>query len=136
MSWKVFTPEELAILKANPYTKSLTEKNISFTLEFKQKFLEQLNQNLSPSTIAKNLGYDPELLGTSRIFGIAYHIREEAKSPMGLHEGRKVLAPSDISSEKFASLPQSRAMEKMQVELNYLKQEVEFIKKILKQGKS
>ena len=35
---KKFTPEEVEVLRANPYTEKVSEEQISFTLAFKEAF--------------------------------------------------------------------------------------------------
>ena len=51
MKWKSFTPEEIVLLRNNPYTLKVTERTIRFTLPFKQYMLEGLQHGKSPATI-------------------------------------------------------------------------------------
>ena len=51
MKWKGFTPEEIVLLRNNPYTLKVTERTIRFTLPFKQYMLEGLQHGKSPATI-------------------------------------------------------------------------------------
>ena len=77
MKWKVFSPEEVVSLRNNPYTLKATEKTITFTLKFKEVMLDGLQRGKSPESIMRELGYDPAVIGDSRVKGIAYHITKE-----------------------------------------------------------
>ncbi len=127
-SWKTFTPEELKLLRVNPYVKSATSKMVRFNVSFKEEFWRLYNEeHKSPQKIMEELGFDVEVLGTKRIDGILIHIREQARSGEGFWDVRKVFDNQSLQNEK--QLPPSKAILKMQHELAYLKQEMEFIKK-------
>ena len=81
MSWKTFTPEELVKIRQNPYVKSATAHMIRFTSLFKEEFWEQIERGMKPTDIIRSMGFDPEVLGESRISGIKiYPIEWTAKS--------------------------------------------------------
>lgn len=61
MTRKVFTDEEIEMLRQNPHTRSVTPKTIKFTQEFKDLFWQEY-QN-----------------GVTRIKGISRMIREKMK---------------------------------------------------------
>lgn len=106
MNWKRFTPEEIVSLRNNQYTLKVTERTITFTLQFKKEMLAGLQKGKSAKIIMKELGYDPDVLGESRISGLAYHLIKEAESPEGLHEGRhkpKVVKP--VTEDELAAYP-------------------------------
>lgn len=135
MKWKVFSPEEVVSLRNNPYTLKATEKTITFTLRFKEVMLDGLQQGKSPEIIMRELGYDPAVIGDSRVKGIAYHITKEAESPEGLHEGRRTPRMARaVTEEEVASSAPSRSLRRLQAEVSYLRQEVEFLKKIMQAG--
>jgi len=127
MAIKTFTATEMEELRSNPYTFKVTERNIQFTADFKEKFWELRQQGISFRNIIIQLGYDSEILGDGRIQGIALHIKEQALSGEGFYSGRKQKA---LTSD-YDDLSPSRALIKMQSEISYLKQELEFIKKII-----
>lgn len=132
MKWKSFTPEEILTLRKNPYTLRVSEKTIAFTRVFKEQFWSGLQEGKSKFEILKEMGYDPEILGLSRVEGITYHIRKEAEEPEGFHEGRRTRAPYSLSTDSFAELQQAQALRHLQAEVLYLRQEIEFIKKSCK----
>lgn len=128
MSKKSFTTEEKEILLQNPYTYKVTDHTLSFTKEFKKIFIEKYREGVIPRKILTDHGYDPEMLGDRRIWGIAQHLREQYEDSGGIfnegHVGyRKHKKPSAQLSEK-------EELKQLRQEVDYLKQEIEFLKKI------
>ena len=82
-----FTPEEIAILRANPYTLRASASGMSITMEAKVRVLELYESGMSSRQIVEALGYDCEILGAQRMKNIVRNTRKEASSPRGLHEG-------------------------------------------------
>ena len=75
----------------------------------------------------EDLGYDPKMFGQKQIDSIVQRIKKEAASPQGFTEGQ--------NRERRASKPieeNGMSVERMCHELKYLRQEVEFLKKIVK----
>lgn len=133
MSQKKFTQEEVQILKANKYTYTVTERTIKFTMEFKKIMYDKIQQGIFPSKILEECGYDIKILGPNRPSAIARHIIEEYKVDGTFHSGRK---KSSLEAEILnGSIAPSKALIKMQNEIMYLQQEVEFLKKILRDAK-
>ena len=81
------------------------------------------------------MGYDLEILGDARIVSIYQHVKRDAYSEHGFHEGT---ARKDHKSKKqdFSHLPSEQALVRMQHELLYMRQELDFIKKIIKTDNS
>ena len=128
---KLFTPDEINMLKANPYTLRVSETTIKFTLAFKEAFMEGYKKGIGPVHLFRELGYDPDVIGKSRIDGHSKSIRKEDQSELGLHQGiirysNRIL--QDSYSNKL-SVPQT--IKRMQREIIYLRQELEFVKKII-----
>ena len=131
MAKRPFTEKEIKKLKANPYTSRVTPNRIQFTAEFKEAFWAKYCSGKNATLALFELGYDPDILGTVRIEGILLHIRREARSEIGFHTGyacsRK---PSSPYQEGSHSPDQS--IVRLQNEVLYLRQELEFLKKIIK----
>ncbi len=72
-----------------------------------------------------------DILGICRIKNFAKRIPKEASSQVGLHEGYHIhrKRPEDTD---YGKMPPEEAMAGMQREILYLRQELEFIKKIIK----
>ena len=131
-----FTVEEQARLKENPYTYRVFKNSVRFTIEFKETFVRQYEAGIPPIKIVEGFGYDVDLLGKRCISSLYRNFKKQQASPQGLHEGslrRKKLQPG---STDYESVSPGRAMKLMQHELLYLRQEVEFLKKIINVGKS
>lgn len=131
MNWKAFTPEELAELQQNPYVKAVTAKTIRFTVDFKQKFWNQYQLGQSPDSILQSMGFHPNVLGPSRINGIVQHLKDAARSGEGFRDTRR----SNLDDAHIEGMPPSKALIRMQHELCYLKQEMDFLKKIIAEGR-
>ena len=128
MSKKVFNAEEMASLAANPYTSRVTAKQIAFTKEFRERFWGEYCEGKTPSEIVKGCGYSVETLGERRIGGIREHIRQEFANSEGFQGGgekgaKKQREPDGESSED--------AIRQMRLELQYMRKELDFLKKII-----
>ncbi|MDD5933152.1 MAG: transposase [bacterium] len=133
MGIKKFNENEIEILRNNKYTYRVSENSIKFTVEFKELMFKRLNDGFSASTILEDCGYDLSILGKERPKGIACHIREEYKVNGSFHAGRKMSSLQDDLEN--GNVSPSKALIKMQAEIIYLRQQVEFLKKILKEEK-
>lgn len=134
MSGKTFTPEEIQILSKNPNTYDVSMYRLSFTKEAKEKILELYESGLSASKIVKSLGYDPEMLGMQRVKNIAYRVRLEAESDYGIHEGYVNRRKNRITASQITWMEENgESYAKLKNEIIYLREEVEFLKKISQQ---
>ncbi len=126
MSLKLFTEEEVAILKQSKYVKSVTQKQVMFTVEFKQLFWEAYQTGKMTHSIFADLGIDPTILGDRRIYGFTNSIVETVKKGESFRDRRETLKKADE-----AGMDQRNPFLYMQHRINYLEQEVEYIKKII-----
>lgn len=122
-----FTPEQIEQLKSNPYTYKVSNSTISFTAEFKKAFYQKRQAGLSLNETILALGYDPTVLGQRRIDGISHMIHKALREGKGYTEGTK--PRSSILDEKYPEFTQENFL-KMHHELQYMHQELEFVKKI------
>jgi hypothetical protein len=131
MSRSQFTDEQMKLLRQNPNTHSVTRTRLSFTKNFKEIFHSEYQAGEFPRQILIDHGYDPELLGDHRIGGIASRIQEQYKKHGEFHEGNashRLVKPNTSASNKPTS--EIDELKQLKHEVNYLKQEVEFLKKI------
>ncbi len=127
---KEYTKKELKELNDNPYTLKATKNKISHTAEFKRVFWTKYQTGMSPRKILEELGYNPNMFEQKRIDSLVQHIKKQALSGNGFTEGsNRTKRMRIISNEEFT--PES--FTQMQHEVLYLKQEVEFLKKITKE---
>jgi hypothetical protein len=125
MGKNYFTKEQQQKLLENPYIEKVSEKAITYTQEFKERFAEEYRSGKMPSQILIDMGIDPLILGKRRKDGLVVTMKKCERRPEGFEDLRKVNCgrPSvkDLSSdEKIKQLEQKVA---------YLKQENEFLKK-------
>ena len=128
---KEYTPKQIKKLEANPYTLKVTKNKLYFTIKFKEDFWINYQAGNAPRKILSDLGYDLEYFGQKQIDSIVQRIKKEALSGNGIREGenRERRIPVKATNREELSSPQS--IERMQNELLYLRQEVEFLKKII-----
>lgn len=128
---RTFTEEQIKKLKKNPYTFKLTKNKLYFTAKFKEDFWISYQAGNAPRKVMHDLGYDLSMFTQKQIDNYVQRIKREALSGEGFHEGenRQRRIPQKATDEKELSSPQS--IDRMQNELLYLRQEVEFLKKII-----
>lgn len=79
MSRHLFTQEELAALCANPNTESASFSSVRFTDAFKAHVLTELRRGVTIREILTQAGYDPDVLGSSRMKSLCARIRADAR---------------------------------------------------------
>lgn len=128
---KEYTPKQVKELKSNPYTLKVTKNKLYFTIKFKEDFWISYQAGNAPRKILTDFGYNLEYFGQKQIDSIVQRVKKEALSGNGFTEGenRQRRVPMNVTLEEELSSPQS--IERMQNELLYLRQEVEFLKKII-----
>lgn len=124
---KKYTESEKKILKKNKYTLKITENALSHTAEFKKTFWVKYQAGMAPRKILKELNYDPNMFGQKRIDSLVQRIKKEALSGSGFTEG---VNRNYRKKMKFEEELNSNSFNQMQHEILYLRQEVEFLKKI------
>lgn len=129
---KLFTPEEITQLEANHYTAKVSETQIKFTDDFRDDFWRLYLTEMPVKEIFSTLGYDPDILGTKRTDGFVYNLKKkfltnEQRSNSLARSSFTKRPPSDIN---YADMKSTDAIRTMQTELQYLRQEVDFLKKL------
>lgn len=134
---KEYTTKEIKQLKANPYTLKVTKNKLYFTAKFKEDFWIRYQSGDAPKKIMSDLGYGMDCITQKQIDNYAQRIKREALSGNGFKEGTNRVKrmpakePGDISD-----LASPQSIERMQNEILYLRQELEFLKKIIKADNS
>lgn len=122
----VFTNEDMEVLRENRYTYKVTPYMLQFTREFKALFWKEYQQGSLPRQILEKYGYPADMLGKERIWGITQVIKKQHASQDGLREGRR---PRARSKPKEGGTTEEQ-VKQLQGEVQYLRQEIEFLKKI------
>ena len=127
MERKLFTDEEIIELKNNPFTFSVSKYYIYFTIEAKLTFYNEYIEGISIETILINHGYSPEVLGSNRIDGIRKMLKKQSTRESGFTEGR--VKKYTINNSTKLTLEQK--VEKLENELLFMKDQMEFLKKVI-----
>ena len=134
---KRFTAAEIKELEKNPNTLKVTDAHLSLTKAAKAEVLALIREGLSAYQIVKKLGYDPKVLGKSRCDGIRYCVLKEDEAGHEQRQGYPDRRSKRMSIEEIEGLPLDReSVSRMRNELIYLRQEVDFLKKISQVVKS
>ena len=131
MSRKLFTEEQLNILRQNPYVYSVTASQMALTKEFKEAFMAAYNAGEMPRKILEDHGFDIGILGNRRVWSISCHIRAEYSKYGEFHEGyspRNRERHTENSAE--GPLSDKEELKQLRRDVEYLRQEVDFLKKI------
>lgn len=128
---KEYTPKQIKKLEANPYTLKVTKNKLYFTIKFKEDFWINYQAGNAPRKILSDLGYDLEYFGQKQIDSIVQRIKKEALSGNGFREGENRERRIPVKATNREELSSLQSIERMQNELLYLRQEVEFLKKII-----
>jgi transposase len=127
MTKKLFTERDIQILSNNPYIKSVSQKGITYTDEFKRIFIEENEKGKLPRNIVEECGFDIDMIGMKRIMssGSRWRAAYRKNGVFGLRDTRqnagRTLERELTLEEKYARL---------EAERNLLKAENELLKKI------
>ena len=133
---KKFTPAEMEELRANPYTEKVTERQISFTLAFKEAFWCLSVEGCTGNMALRKLGYDPEILGFERVHNITKRIRSAARTPEGIRGAKKSrmrISREQFSQAELEKMSRRESERRLQNEIVYLQQQMAFLKKLMRQ---
>lgn len=125
-----FTAEEQIELLKNPYTRTVSASMIKFTDEFNDLFIKRHSQGVGPSMIFRDCGYDLNILGSKRIVNYFNRLQNTYRYQQQIHQTH-LSKERDHLAKDYKSMPPTIAIEAMQHEITYLRQEVEFLKKII-----
>ena len=129
-----YTAKEMKLLKANPYTFKVTKNKLYFTAEFKEAFWTAYQAGLAPRKILEDFGYDLGMFGQKQIDSMVQSIKRQAEGGGGFRQGenRTRRKKDALSISEGASAESKESLECILNEVKYLRQEVEFLKKIVR----
>lgn len=129
---KEYTTKEMKLLKANPYTFKVTKNKLYFTIEFKEAFWAAYQAGMAPRKILRDLGYDINIFGQKQIDSMVQSIKRQAQSRSGFSQGenRTRRKKEKLSIPEEPSIESKGVLTSILNEVKYLRQEVEFLKKI------
>lgn len=124
MSKKLFTTYEQKLLKKNPYVKSVSEKGITYTDEFKALAIKEYETGKGPKRIFEDAGFDIEAVGMERVHSSLkrWKIAYQTNGASGLEDSRKYHSGRPLErelslEEKYARLEAQNALLKAENEL-------------------
>jgi transposase-like protein len=125
-----FTEAQIEELRSNRYVRSVGERFVFFTDEFKRLYWQMHEEeHLMPVEILRKLGVNYHTLGVSRVRGLTQGIKRQLGQATEL---------TDAASARGLTKPRERSpeqeTERLRAENEYLRQENEFLKKILAAG--
>lgn len=127
MSNKLFTSEEVAAFQASPYVESVSARSVVFTPEFKRLVYQELLAGHKIDAVLEAHGIDTAALGKSRMRGMQEKLFKAAEREEGFSNLRK--QPEQKSSVGKEETTENR-IRRLEAELAYTKQEVDFLKKV------
>lgn len=128
MSKKVFTELVVKQLEKNIYVKNISAKSITYTDEFKSHVIAESSKGKTPKEIFIEAGFDFELLGYSRISSSVSRWKKayREKGVMGLRDTRKDNSGRPLERE----LTKEDIIRHQQAEIEYLREELDLVKKL------
>ncbi|MEG9334648.1 HTH domain-containing protein, partial [Bacillus cereus] len=90
MTKKLFTEREIQILSNNLYVKSVSQKGITYTEEFKHIFIEENEKGKLPRNIFDECGFDIDMIGMKRVMssGSRWRAAYRKNGVLGLRDTR------------------------------------------------
>jgi len=135
MANRKFTASELAEILKNPFVKNASPSKITFTLEFKESFWKRARAGEPLKDIISAYGLKPEVLGERRIKGIYAHLNEQVAAGLPFTDGNRPQASENVTLRPPSAKEMQVKVRTFEHEVLYLKQELEFIKKIISADK-
>jgi len=127
MSRRLLSKEEVAELKQNPHVASVSARSVYFTAEFKQIAYEAMMRGESLSSVLEMYGINTGVLGEVRIRGMAQRLYQFAEREEGFRsqKGQRKRDKEEAEEENLR-----KRLKRLENELAYTRQEVEFLKKV------
>lgn len=129
-----FTEEQVAELAENPNVAWVSVSSIQFTPEFKLLAWEQKQQGKRLKEIFLENGIDPEVLGRKRIENFSIRLKEAVKEGCYFADRRvynhRPAAQKPLEKMDLEEMSLEERVRWLSHELEYTKQEVEFLKKL------
>ena len=127
MGIKYFTEEEIEYLSSNIYVESVYEKQITYTIEFKQFFVREYMNGKGPTLIFESVGLYKRILGAKRI--------EKATSRwMKAYENGTLDVSATLLNRhpvlKAKNITDKELIRRQEAKIKLLELEVELLKKI------
>ena len=125
-----FNEKEIEELKKNKYVKSVSEKTISYTYEFKEHFIEESNNGKGPTRIFIESGFNPYILGRKRIDTFSNRYKNKKKNNESFEDNRGKKATGRPKKKQDIYKSKDEELETLRHENLMLKAENDLLKKM------
>ena len=128
MSKVTFSAKEIKALEKNPNIQRVSERAITYTDSFKNKFMDEYLVGKLPRQIFSENGFDVDLIGIKRIEQSAHRWKKayEKNGLIGLTDSRKTGSGRPLIRE----LTPSEVIERQEARIKLLEGQVELLKKL------
>jgi len=128
MSKILFSNKNIKSLSNNKYVLNVSEKSITYTNEFKLHFIAEYSKGKPPRVIFEEAEFDVDMIGIKRIDCASGRWRKSFKEHgvLGLNDTRK----NNSGRPRERELTKDEIISKQSAEMEYLKAEVELLKKL------
>jgi len=120
--------EQIEELQKSPHILFVSEKTISYSAKFKEHVYNEYQAGKSYETILIEAGIDPDLLGARRLNSLRTMVQSEGKREAGFTDKNSRLPPRTLSAK--VAKTNTAKIARMEHELAYTRQELEYLKKI------
>jgi putative transposase len=128
MSKSTFSDKEIKILQKNQNVQRVSSLAITYSDDFKIKFMDEYLAGKLPRLIFEENGFDIDIIGMTRIETSAYRWKRayEKGGLIGLSDTRKTASGRPLKRE----LSQTEIIERQDARINLLEGQVELLKKL------
>jgi len=128
MSKVIFNDKKIKVLAKNPNVLRVSDKAITYSVEFKNRFIEENSKGVLPRKIFEDNGFEIEIIGLKRIEQSAARWREKYADMgvLGLKDSRK----SNSGRPLLRELTAQEEIERLKAKISLLEIENEFLKKL------
>ena len=128
MSKVIFNDKQIKLLAKNPNVLKVSDKAITYSEEFKNKFIEENSKGILPRKIFEDNGFDIEIIGLKRIEQSAARWKKKY-ADMGVL-GLKDSRTSNSGRPLIRELTTQEEIERLKAKISLLEIENEFLKKL------
>lgn len=126
---RLFTAYEMEILSQNPYTYRVRARQLLFTTKFKEIFWKRYQAGEDVQQIFESMGYEPLMVGYARMHSVPQNLRHVVEAGRPFTDGYGQRGIGAAKQDKTQDRMETQASE-MRHEIAYLRQHVDFLKKI------
>ena len=128
MSKVRFSNDEIDKLSKNKYVLKVSDKAITYTNEFKIHFIAEYSKGKTSRVIFEEAGFDVDIIGIHRVDCAGARWRKAYKNHgvLGLDDTRR----NNSGRPRQRKLTKDEIIAKQNAEIEYLKAEVELLKKL------